>query len=73
MLIHECYVDLAVDGDEGNQMRVHVFHPQSAVDCKLGAVAVFTEIYQVTGPIQRLCRIFASEGFLVASPESYHE
>ena len=34
---------------------------------------VWTEIYQVTGPIERLCRQLASEGYIVVSCESYHE
>mmetsp|Transcript_1714 Transcript_1714/g.3131 ORF Transcript_1714/g.3131 Transcript_1714/m.3131 type:complete len:277 (-) Transcript_1714:447-1277(-) len=36
-------------------------------------VVVFAEIYQVTGPIERFCRKLACEGYLVISPESYHE
>jgi carboxymethylenebutenolidase len=27
----------------------------------------------VTGPIQRLCRLLASEGYIAVSPEVYHE
>ena len=27
----------------------------------------------MTGPIQRLCRLLASEGFIAVSPEVYHE
>jgi carboxymethylenebutenolidase len=27
----------------------------------------------VTGPVQRLCRLLAGKGYLVGSPESYHE
>jgi dienelactone hydrolase len=34
---------------------------------------MFIQIYQVTGPIERLCRVIASEGYIVASCESYHE
>ena len=56
-------------------MRVYLFAPSVPVDCtaKFGAIAVFTEIYQVTGPLQRFCRLLASEGFIVACGESYHE
>jgi carboxymethylenebutenolidase len=34
---------------------------------------VFTEIYQVTGPLHRFCRQIASHGYVVACPESFHE
>lgn len=27
----------------------------------------------MTGPIQRLCRLLASEGYIAVSPEVYHE
>ncbi|CAM9874464.1 unnamed protein product, partial [Chrysoparadoxa australica] len=38
------------------------------------AVCVFSEIYQVSGPLQRLCRKLAGElGLIAACPESYHE
>jgi carboxymethylenebutenolidase len=36
-------------------------------------VLLFSEIYQVTAPIQRLARRLASHGYLVAAPEVYHE
>jgi carboxymethylenebutenolidase len=40
---------------------------------QLGGVIVHSEIYQVTGPLHRLCRQIASEGYLVAIGECYHE
>ncbi|RUS12676.1 dienelactone hydrolase family protein [Endogone sp. FLAS-F59071] len=36
-------------------------------------VVVFTEIYQVTGPLHRFCRQIASQGYVVACNESFHE
>eukprot|EP00158_Paraphelidium_tribonemae_P008336 Partr_v1_DN28554_c1_g1_i2_m72979 putative dienelactone hydrolase len=72
MLIHESFHDLAVSN--GASMRVHLFKPICADDVKLSAVIVFSEIYQVTGPLERLCRLLAGQlGVIAACPESYHE
>eukprot|EP00123_Amoebidium_parasiticum_P019947 comp38372_c0_seq1/m.47352 comp38372_c0_seq1/g.47352 ORF comp38372_c0_seq1/g.47352 comp38372_c0_seq1/m.47352 type:complete len:271 (-) comp38372_c0_seq1:155-967(-) len=68
MLIHESYTDLKV-GD--SVMRVHLFKP--ACDGTFAGVIVYSEIYQVTGPVSRICRLLASEGFIVAAPEVYHD
>lgn len=35
--------------------------------------AVFSEIYQVTGPVERFASNIASEGWIVALPSSFHE
>ena len=34
---------------------------------------LFSEIYQVTGPIRRTARLLAGNGYLVSAPEVYHE
>jgi len=34
---------------------------------------LFSEIYQVTGPVQRFARQIAGQGYIVAAPSSYHE
>jgi len=34
---------------------------------------LFSEIFQITGPIRRTASLFASNGFVVAVPEIYHE
>ncbi|KAJ3022019.1 UNVERIFIED_CONTAM: hypothetical protein HDU68_009358 [Siphonaria sp. JEL0065] len=78
MLVTESVVD--VQTSQG-PMRLHVFVPTVTVTThkhvKLSGVAVFTEIYQVTGPVERFCRQIAGKelrnGFIVACPESYHE
>ncbi|KAJ3066122.1 hypothetical protein HDU98_010547 [Podochytrium sp. JEL0797] len=74
MLITESLVD--VPTSQG-PMRLHVFAPTVTVTthkhAKLCGIAVFTEIYQVTGPVERFCRQIAGNGFIVACPESYHE
>lgn len=40
---------------------------------KFPAVVVFSEIYNVTEPIRRFCRMVAGRGFLVAAPEIFHD
>lgn len=34
---------------------------------------IVSEIYQVTGPVERFAGQIASQGYVVACPSSYHE
>lgn len=34
---------------------------------------LFSEIYQVTGPVARFARQIAGQGYIVAAPSSYHD
>jgi carboxymethylenebutenolidase len=52
-------------------MRTHWFAPAS--DRPVPAVMLFSEIYQMTGPIARTAAMIAGQGYLVAVPEVYHE
>ena len=52
-------------------MRTYLFRP--AADGKYPGVLLFSEIFQVTGPIRRTAAMLAGHGFLVAVPEIYHE
>ncbi len=52
-------------------MRNHLFRPVGPG--KYPAVLLFSEIYQMTGPIARTAAFVAGNGFLVAVPEVYHE
>ncbi|SDT91703.1 carboxymethylenebutenolidase [Verrucomicrobium sp. GAS474] len=52
-------------------MRVHHFVPAGGNRCP--AVILYSEIFQVTGPIRRLAAKLAGEGFEVFAPEVYHE
>lgn len=52
-------------------MRVHVLRPD--VPHALPGVVMFSEIYQVTGPIHRTAALLAGQGYVVALPEIYHE
>lgn len=52
-------------------MRTHLFRPVEAT--KFPGVILYSEIYQMTGPIARTAAMIAGQGFLVAVPEVYHE
>jgi carboxymethylenebutenolidase len=62
------FVDLATPT---GPMRVHRFYPKDGP--ARPAVILYSEIYQVTGPIRRLAARLAGEGFEVLVPEVYHE
>jgi len=51
-------------------MRVHRFLPK---DGEWPAVILYSEIYQMTGPIARLAARLACEGLEVLVPEVYHD
>jgi carboxymethylenebutenolidase len=52
-------------------MRTFVFRP--AACGKYPGVLLYSEIFQVTGPIRRTAALIAGHGFIVAVPEIYHE
>ena len=52
-------------------MRTHIFRP--AADGKYPGLLLFSEIFQVTGPIRRTAAFLAGHGFVVAVPEIFHE
>jgi carboxymethylenebutenolidase len=52
-------------------MRTYVFRP--AAPGRYPGVMLFSEIFQVTGPIRRTAALLAGHGFVVAVPEIYHE
>jgi carboxymethylenebutenolidase len=52
-------------------MRVHLFEP--AAPGRYPGVVLYSEIYQITGPVRRMAAFLAGQGFLVAAPEVYHE
>lgn len=52
-------------------MRTYVFRP-SAVG-KYPGVVLYSEIFQITGPVRRLAAIVAGHGYVVSVPEIYHE
>lgn len=52
-------------------MRTVVFQPVEPG--RYPGLLLFSEIFQITGPIRRLATRFASAGYVVAVPEIYHE
>jgi len=52
-------------------MRTVVFQPVSPG--RYPGLVLFSEIFQITGPIRRLAGRFAAQGYVVAVPEIYHE
>ena len=64
---HE-FVDLETPA---GSMRTHVFRP--VAEGRYPGILLFSEIFQVTGPIRRTAAMLAGNGFIVAAPEIYHE
>ncbi len=52
-------------------MRTHIFRP--AAPGKYPGVVLYSEIFQITGPIRRTAAMLAGHGYVVAAPEIYHE
>ena len=52
-------------------MRTYVFRPTAPG--KYPGILLYSEIFQVTGPIRRTAALLAGHGFIVAVPEIYHE
>lgn len=75
MLIQESFVDVPTTVGGQGIMRIYIFHPSipGFPKAKFPGVVLFSEIYQVTGPVARFGRQLAGHGYLVAAPSSYHE
>ena len=57
-------------------MRCFVFRPKPQKEDtpeKFPAVILYSEIFQMTGPVKRTACIIAGHGFVVLVPEVYHE
>jgi carboxymethylenebutenolidase len=52
-------------------MRTYIFRP--AAEGRYPGIVLYSEIFQVTGPIRRTAALLAGHGFVVAVPEIYHE
>ncbi|KAE9411067.1 dienelactone hydrolase [Gymnopus androsaceus JB14] len=76
MLITKTFHDVQTQLDpNGRRLRVFVISPsiQNYPQARFPGVVVFSEIYQVTGPVERFAGQIASQGFVVACPSIYHE
>jgi carboxymethylenebutenolidase len=74
MLVTKSFQDVVTSNDRG-VMRIYVIAPTipGYPDAKFPGVVVFSEIYQVTGPVERFASQIASQGYIVACPSSWHE
>ena len=64
--------DLVVDVPTVNgPMRTYFFSP--AATWPFPGIILYSEIFQMTGPIRRFASFLAGHGYLVAVPEVYHE
>ena len=52
-------------------MRTYLFRPTA--EGRYPGLVLFSEIFQVTGPIRRTAAMLASHGFVVGVPEIFHE
>src|ERR1700734_1245855 len=52
-------------------MRTSIFRPSAAG--RYPGLLLFSEIFQITGPIRRTAAMLAGHGFVVAVPEIYHD
>jgi carboxymethylenebutenolidase len=52
-------------------MRTCLFRP--AEEGRYPGIVLYSEIFQITGPIRRTAAFLAGHGYLVAVPEVYHE
>ncbi|PHH66673.1 hypothetical protein CDD81_6510 [Ophiocordyceps australis] len=76
MLIKESHVDVPTSANNKNSsMRIFLFHPTvpGYPKARFPGVCLFSEIYQVTGPVARFARQIAGHGYIVAAPSSYHD
>lgn len=70
MLIKESTVVL--DTPTG-PMQCGVWRPAGDDGRRYPGVILYSEIFQLTGPIRRACAFLAGHGFVVVAPEVYHE
>jgi carboxymethylenebutenolidase len=67
LIINTEYVDVAADG---GPMRMLVAAPQAVG--KYPGILIYSDIFQLTGPMVRATARLAGYGFVVAAPEIYH-
>jgi hypothetical protein len=68
MIIKEEFADIATPT---GLMRLHLFRP--AVAGRYPGILLYSEIYQITGPIRRMAAFLAGQGYVTGAPEVYHE
>ncbi|KAG8848694.1 hypothetical protein FRB91_010578, partial [Serendipita sp. 411] len=76
MLIQKTHHDISSKlSPNGHPNRIFIISPviPGYPNAKFPGIVVFSEIYQVTGPVERFAGQIASHGFVVACPSSFHE
>ncbi|KIM85279.1 hypothetical protein PILCRDRAFT_355863 [Piloderma croceum F 1598] len=76
MIINKTWHDVPTKLDpNGRPIRIFVISPvvPNYPHAKFPGVVCFSEIYQVTGPVERFAGQIASQGYVVACPSIYHE
>lgn len=68
MILQDEFHDIATPT---GPMRTHIFRP--VAPGRYAGILLYSEIFQVTGPIRRTAALLAGHGFVVAVPEIYHE
>jgi len=68
MIIKEEFADIATPT---GPMRLHLFRPAAAG--RYPGILLYSEIYQITGPIRRMAAFLAGQGYVAGAPEVYHE
>jgi carboxymethylenebutenolidase len=68
MILQQSSVELSTSR---GAMRTHVFRPTAAG--RRPGVVLYSEIFQLTGPIARMAALFAGHGYVVCVPEIFHE
>src|SRR5260370_11521600 len=56
---------------QAGPMRTSVLRP--VAEGRYPGIVLYSEIFQVTGPIRRTAALLAGHGFIVAIPEIYHQ
>jgi len=75
MLVTKTFHDVPSQLDNGRPIRIFIISPviHDYPHATFPGVVVFSEIYQVTGPVERFANQIASQGYVVACPSTYHE
>ena len=68
MIVKEEFADIATPT---GPMRLHLFRPAAAG--RYPGILLYSEIYQITGPIRRMAAFLAGQGYVTGAPEVYHE
>ena len=66
MIIKEEFADIATPT---GPMRLHLFRPAAAG--RYPGILLYSEIYQITGPIRRIAAFLAAQGYVAGAPEVY--